>query len=90
MPQQYTGTRPQLTSPRLIPAGKQCDIELVLEVQGTHDVCVGAQSWIYDAKLTGSLPHITFVLPSGEICVHILFILSSWRLFYVKLDCLIG
>lgn len=65
-------------------------IEVVLEMRATHDVRVGAQSWVYDAKLTGSFPNIAFVLPGGEICFHVLFILSSWRLSYVKVDCLIG
>lgn len=86
MPQQYTGTRPQLASPRLVPAGKQWDIELGLEMRGTRDVCAKP-----------SLQHeANGVLTSHAFCVTqwgksvFLFSLSSWRLFYVKLDYLIG
>lgn len=37
MPQQYTGIQQQLISQRLTQAGKQCDIEHVLEMQDVYD-----------------------------------------------------
>lgn len=37
MPQQYIGTQQQLASRRLIQAGKQCDIEHELGMQGIYD-----------------------------------------------------
>lgn len=37
MPQQYIGIQQQLTSQQLIQAGKQCDTEHALEMQGIYD-----------------------------------------------------
>lgn len=85
MPRQYIGIQQQLISRRLIPAGKQCDIEHVLEIQVMWPQCARGALCEYkpgftDTKLTGSIPHIPFLPPGGEICFHILFILSSCQI----------